>query len=300
MNIQMTEYILSKDSTLDLDQFQQLMQEPPPYTPGKLPFWDDSYISQQMLAAHLDPESDAASRRPGTIDRITAWIVEELGLNPGDAVLDLGCGPGLYASRLAEMGLQVTGIDFSQRSIEYARDYAIDHDLAIDYRCQDYLTLEDRSQYNAVLLIYGDFCPLSPEQRRRLLANIQRALKPEGRFVLDVTRHDPEKLQRTTTNWYAAVGGFWRPGPHLVFEKTFSNPETALVLDQYTVVEENGSLSTYRVWRQDYTPESIATELNAGGFEILSIWGDLTGKSLTEDPEWIGIVARKSSASLQP
>lgn len=295
----MTENIISSNGKLALERIQQIEQKPFPYTPGELSFWDDPYISRQMLAAHLDPDTDAASRRPETIERSVSWIAEELRLQPGDAVLDLGCGPGLYAYRLAEMGLQVTGIDYSSVSIDYARQYAFDHDLDINYCCQDYLTLEDQPRYDAALLIYGDFCPLSPDQRRRLLANISRALKPVGLFVLDVSRHDPKNLEPTASNWYAAVGGFWRPGPHLVLEKRFCYPKTALILDQYTVIEENGSLSTYRLWRQEYTPESIASELEAGGFEVLSIWGDLTGMPYTDDTEWIGIIARKE-ASLHP
>ena len=202
----MTENIISRDGKLALERIQQIEQRPIPYTPSELPFWDDPYISRQMLAAHLDPDTDAASRHPETIERSVSWIVQVLGLNPGDAVLDLGCGPGLYAYHLAEMGLQVTGIDFSSGSIDYARQYALDHDLEINYRCQDYLTLEDQAQYDAALLIYGDFCPLSPDQRRKLLDNIHRALKPEGVFVLDISRHDPQNPERTTSNWYAAAG----------------------------------------------------------------------------------------------
>ncbi len=77
-----------------------------------------------MLATHLDPTIDLASRRPETIDRTVAWIVETLGLEPGDSVLDLGCGPGLYTQRFAQRGQRVSGVDYSRRSIEYAGQQA--------------------------------------------------------------------------------------------------------------------------------------------------------------------------------
>ena len=60
-----------------------------------------------------------------------------------------------------------------------------------------------------------------------------------------------------------------------------------------TVIEGDGKISVYRNWFQDYTPETIRAELTAGGFEVESLWGDLTGAPLEEDSEWIGVVARK-------
>ncbi|MFN8598182.1 MAG: class I SAM-dependent methyltransferase [Anaerolineae bacterium] len=63
-----------------------------------------------------NPNVAAASHR-GAIDRSVRWLIRTLALQPGEAVLDLGCGPGLYASRLATAGLRVTGVDYSRRSI---------------------------------------------------------------------------------------------------------------------------------------------------------------------------------------
>ena len=49
--------------SLDLACLQKLQQRPALFTPGEALFWDDPHISEQMLAAHLDPKSDAALRR---------------------------------------------------------------------------------------------------------------------------------------------------------------------------------------------------------------------------------------------
>src|SRR5690606_12865264 len=112
-----------------------------------------------------DPTVDGASRRPETIERSINWIAASVGLRPGDCILDLGCGPGLYAERLAQSGFQVTGVDFSQNSIDYASTQAREKKLLIQYRCQNYLELDEQALYSTVLLIYGDYCPLSPGQR---------------------------------------------------------------------------------------------------------------------------------------
>jgi len=196
--------------------------------------------------------------------------------------------------RLAQRGQRVTGLDYSRRSIEYAIQSAKQHTLTIEYRYQDYLTLNDNERYDLALLIYGDFCPLSPIQRSQLLANVHRALKPGGHFILDVTTREHRKRYGNTNGWYVSENGFWKPGLHLVLEQGFDYPEQSIFLDQTIVMDENGMLLVYRNWFQDYTRETITSELENGGFSMQSVWSDLVGTPYTEDAEWIGIVAKKS------
>jgi SAM-dependent methyltransferase len=291
MNLQITVNVSMEQI---ISQLIGLQQKPAPFAPGEALFWDDPHISSQMLEAHLDPHIDAASRRPETIDRSVKWLIETLGLKTGASVLDLGCGPGLYASRFARAGLQVTGVDTSRHSIEYAISDANQNNLNIRYRYQNYLELDDEDQYQAAFLIYGDFCPLDPDQRSRLLKNIHRALQPEGNFVLDVSTREHRKRFGNKNGWCALDSGFWKPGPHLVLEQGFDYPEQSVWLDQYTVIEADGNVFIYRNWFQDYTPESITAELSQAGFSVESLWGDLTGTPCTPGSEWIGLVtARK-------
>ncbi|HEX5837423.1 MAG TPA: methyltransferase domain-containing protein [Anaerolineales bacterium] len=276
-----------------IGQTIELQEKPAPFTAGEPLFWDDPHISKQMLAAHLDTTIDAASRRPETIERSVQWLIDTLGLRPGASMLDLGCGPGLYASCLARAGLHVTGVDYSRRSIEHAVQFADQNNLDITYRYENYLELKDENRYDAALLIYGDFCPLSPDQRSKLLGNIQRALKPGGAFVLDVSTRECRKTHGSRNGWRAVQSGFWKPGPHLVLEEGFDYPDQSIWLDQFITIEADGKMTVYRNWFQDYTPEAISDELSAGGFVVESLWGDLTGHPYTSQSEWIGVVTRK-------
>ncbi|MCL2059224.1 MAG: class I SAM-dependent methyltransferase, partial [Oscillospiraceae bacterium] len=148
-------------------------------------FWDDPYISKQMLKAHLDPETDAASRKPEFIERSVEWICS---LVPGGArLLDIGCGPGLYTKRFAGRGLRVTGMDISENSINYARE----HDPDSTYIVQNYLKMDIdglgfAGAFDIITLIWCDYGALVPEERRVLLGHVGRALKPGGLFLFDV------------------------------------------------------------------------------------------------------------------
>lgn len=275
-----------------IQYLHDLTQKPAPFEPGEPLFWNDTHISKMMLEAHLSPNHDAASRRPATIDAHISWMLDFLHLQLDAAWLDLGCGPGLYTSRLAARGVCVSGMDYSKRSIAYAKAYAEEHHLNIDYRYQNYLTLDDVAQYDVVSLIYGDFCPLSPDDRAQLLANVQRALKPGGYFVLDVTTPLIRQRVGLTNNWYVMPeGGFWKPTPHFVLEQGFAYADD-VYLDQSVVIEDNEVVTVYRNWFQDYTPERITAELTTHGFKMIALNADLAGTPYTDDSEWIGLVVQ--------
>ena len=290
------------NEVLNLELLGELQKRPEPFASGEPLFWDDPHIAQQMLQAHLNPNTDAASYRPETIEQIVSWLVGTLSLGAASdseatAVLDCGCGPGLYTSRLAKLGMQVTGVDYSRNSIAYARDFAREHDLPITYRYENYLELADEDEYDVVMLISGDFCPLSPENRKRLLGNVRRALRENGRFVLDVTTGS-YRYRTGEKNWYVAEGGFWRPGWHLVLEQGLeygltSSGETAVHLDQYIVIEADGTCAVYHNWVQEFTLETITAELEQNGFAVEFVGSDLMGTPLAAESEMIGIVARK-------
>jgi len=208
-------------------------------------------------------------------------------------VLDLGCGPGLYALQFAQQGMVVTGVDFSRRSIDYARTSAAEQGLAITYRWQNYFDLQDEALYDAALLIFGDYCTFNPAQREQILRNVQRALKPGGWFILDVSTREHRQRYGVKNGWYASEGGFWRLGPHMVLEQGFDYRDEMVYMDQYIVVDDSGEIMVYRNWFQDYQPGMIQAELKAVGFKVDSLWGDLTGTGFTPDSEWIGVAARK-------
>jgi len=101
---------------------QKYITRPERYAPSTNAFWDDEHISKGMLEAHLNLNWEAASRKHEFIDKSVAWITSVAPPSRYRYLLDLGCGPGLYAERFSNAGYSVTGIDFAKRSIRYATE----------------------------------------------------------------------------------------------------------------------------------------------------------------------------------
>jgi 2-polyprenyl-3-methyl-5-hydroxy-6-metoxy-1,4-benzoquinol methylase len=92
-----------------MDKLFRLLRKPALWQRSAEPFWNDEHISKGMLEAHLNPDWDAASRKHEFIDRSVEWLSSAI--PAGSKILDLGCGPGLYAKRLSDMGYDVSGMD---------------------------------------------------------------------------------------------------------------------------------------------------------------------------------------------
>ena len=289
----MPERTLISGGKLDIKLLHELSRKPEPFTPGDSLFWVDPYISQQVLEAHLDPSTDAASRPLHVIEKSVDWLIRFLKLQPGEQVLDLGCGPGLYATEMTAKGFEVTGIDISPTVIKHARQEAHNKDLSITYLCQDFLDISFRSQFNIVMQIYGEICTLSSRDRDKLLSQVYRALKTGARFVFDISTPERHRRDAGKKEWYASNGGFWRPGPHLVLLHHIDYPGENVFLDQYHIIEPDGTVTIYRNWFQDYTPETITPVLEKAGFTVESIWSDLQGTPYRSGSEWLGVVAKK-------
>jgi 2-polyprenyl-3-methyl-5-hydroxy-6-metoxy-1,4-benzoquinol methylase len=91
--------------------------KPAIYKKGTAFMWTDKYIAQQLLNIHLNPDIDLASRRYTTIEKTAEWILNTQKDKEKLNILDLGCGPGLYAEIFASKGHAVKGIDNSSNSI---------------------------------------------------------------------------------------------------------------------------------------------------------------------------------------
>ena len=261
------------------------------YTASDL--WTEEHTSAQMLGYHLNAEVDLSSRNTGFIERSVDWIISEFVTAPGTRIADFGCGPGLYTTRLAQRGADVTGIDFSRRSIDYAREVAVNERLDIRYVTQDYLEFETEERFDLVLMIMCDFCALSPAQRKKLLVTFHTVLKAGGSVLLDVYSLNAfDERQEAATYEKNLLDGFWSPHEYYGFLNIFKYEQEKVILDKYTLIEKSRKRLVYN-WLQYFSAETLEKEFEDNAFEVTGLYADVAGKPFGPKSTEFAVVAKK-------
>ena len=271
---------------------EYLSKRPEVYEVTELKFWDDFHISKGMLAAHLNPELESATRKYSFIEKSVNWIKEITAGGNGKKLLDLGCGPGIYAELFAEKGFDVTGIDISGRSIDYAKENTIKKESNIKYYKKSYLDMEYTEEFDVITLIYCDFGVLNPAEREKLLKKIYKALKPGGILIFDVFSEKEYQMKEENTNWSYNNGGYWSENPYVCLYSFRRYDETATFLEQYVIIEEE-NIKCYNLWNHAFSTEELREDLEKAGFDKYEFYNNVSGESYTKESSVICTVAYK-------
>ena len=273
------------------NELKKYMTKPKLCAPSTNKFWDDEHISKLMLEAHLNPDWDAATRKHEFLDESVAWISKIAPPSQYKFLLDLGCGPGLYTERFSGSGYSVVGLDFSKRSIAYAKEQTLFNESEIEYQYKNYLTIDYSEQFDIITLIYGDYAALSITDRYALLKKIYRALKPNGKFIFDV--FTPLMRKNESHLWQANEdGGFWSNRPHVCLESVYQYDEANTELRQAIVITEE-SVNCYNIWDCFFTKDTLLSEIQTIGFKGFEFYDDVAGKEFSNMGETICTVCTK-------
>ena len=277
-------------------KLRQIHERPSPfsqYTAAEL--WTDPHIAQQMLKAHLNPNTDSASRRLLFIEASVAWLQERFNIGPGTRIADFGCGPGLYTTRLAQLDAEVTGIDFSANSLVYARETAASRNLTIDYVHTNYLNYQSDKRFDLILLIYCDLCPLSPTQRQQLLRIFKAHLAEGGSIVLDVhSLVEFDQFEESVSYGRCQYGDFWTNEDYFDFIYQFKYEAERVTLDKYTIFTPTRQFEIYN-WLQYFDQAALAAEFAANGLAITDWHAKVAGEPFDPQSPTMAIIAQKQS-----
>jgi SAM-dependent methyltransferase len=228
---------------------------------------------------------------PEVADRQVDFLVQQLCMQPPMHILDLACGFGRHANRLAARGYQVTGIDRSDDFLEMARREAAGLGLQVDYRPGDMRSLDCQACFDHALLLFTAFGYFDDQGNLDVLKRIARALKPGGRLVFDSINRD-SFLKRML--------------PAIVTEKGAD-----LMIDRSSFDSQTGRTTNRRIVIRDgvrrdkpfsvrlYSPTEIKSLLPLAGFELLGFYGDWDGTPLTAESRRMIVIAEKSSPGEQ-
>ncbi len=110
------------------------------------------------------------------------------GLQPGDRILELGCGDGLLSCHLAAQGFEVTGVDISPGMIEEARRHAGAQGVAVNFEAADGDNFRVNQPYDAVVSFMGAFFTYLEDPKKFIAAAIPFVRK---KMILDWNFRSP-------------------------------------------------------------------------------------------------------------
>jgi SAM-dependent methyltransferase len=123
-------------------------------------------------------------------DAEVASLVKLLDLDSPKKILDLACGFGRHANRLAALGHSVTGVDFMPGFLEIAQKKAAEMGVQVDYQQGDMRRISFVEEFDRVLLLFTSFGYFEDDENVQVMENIARALKPEGLLKFDIPNRD--------------------------------------------------------------------------------------------------------------
>lgn len=260
---------------------------------AKIP-WHEAEFSARILLEHLSQQHDRASRRFEKIDRHVSWLHHAVLGGNAARVLDLGCGPGLYCSRLARLGHACVGVDFSPASIAHARAEAEQSALSCTYQLEDLRVADFGAGYDAVLLLFGEFNTFPPDDAREILARARRALTPGGGLVLEVHGADfVRDMGNAGATWFAARQSVFSDTPHLCLSECAWHPGARVSTERYWVFPlAGGEATVFTNTTQAYTDAEYAGLLHDAGFQAIGQHGSLAGTAADAESGLFVLVAR--------
>jgi SAM-dependent methyltransferase len=237
----------------------------------------------EPLAEFMGPAYLRYSFTKGTEQEV-AFLVDTLGLRPGDRVLDVGCGPGRHAHALARRGIEVVGVDISQRFVDLATESA---PPGATFARADARRLGYDAEFDLALsLCQGGFGLVHDDEGddRAVLDGMCRAVRPGGRVV------------------FSAFSGY--------FMARFAEPgdtfdaATGVNVEQTTVRNETGEELETELHTSCYTPRELRLLAAVVGLRVDEVWSVSPGAYRRdppdlERPEYL-VVARRVGGTIRP
>jgi SAM-dependent methyltransferase len=220
------------------------------------------------------------------------FVVEQLGLTTGSAVLDLACGHGRHAIELARRGCRVTGLDLSEPSLELARGRAAETGVDVEWVHADMREVDASERFDAVINLFSAFGYFEDERDdARVLAGVARALRPGGCFLLDTVNPPALFARFRPRDWRELEDG-------TVFtEEREYNLRRGRTLAAWRFVRPNGESGELRHSLRLYTYPELERLLGGAALRIDGDWGGFDGSELTRETWRMIVRAHRDAAA---
>lgn len=280
---------------MDLIDVVRRTSPPKPWADGEKIPWHEPAFSRRMLAEHLSQDHDLASRRDRTIQEHVRWIHEALLQGEPRPILDIGCGPGLYTSRLARLGHACVGVDFSPASIEYAREQDAAATLGCRYVLGDARSADLGGGHELAMFLFGEINVFRREDAVALLRRMRTALAPGGWLLLEPHAYDTvEHAGLAGARFSTHEEGLFSDHPYLQLEESAWDEATRTATTRWWIVDTaTAEVTRHAQTVQAYDEEEYERLLDDAGFDDVCFHPSLTGRNRIGDDGLLAITARR-------
>jgi SAM-dependent methyltransferase len=216
----------------------------------------------------------------------TAFILKQLNLKKGSALLDLCCGPGRHSVEFARRGLTVTGYDFSPEYLAEAAASAKKKKITLRLLRGDMRLLKFRAEFDAAVNLFTSFGYfLNYSDDLKTLKGVSRALKPGGLFLIDLINGAYVKKHFRPREW-------WEQQDHFLLEQAELTPDGAH--STWTRINKRGGKPQSRTFfSRLYDRARLGAALRAAGLKPVKFWGDFRGAPLSDERNRLICLAKK-------
>ncbi len=205
------------------------------------------------------------------LSREVDFILEGLNLPKGAVILDLACGQGEICVELARRGYSVVGYDLSVYQLAMAGDNAQQARQKINFLQGDMREMAFDEMFDAVICWDTSFGYFEDEKNVDVLSRIKKALKPGGRFLLDVMNRDYAAAQAPYNHWFEGDGCVCMDDMSLDWISNRLRVKRSIILD-------DGRSKELQYSTRLYTLSEIGRMLHDTGFRVTGVSGDIFTK----------------------
>lgn len=217
------------------------------------------------------------------------FLEETLAIKKGAKILDCPCGHGRHSIELARRGYEVTGQDLNGFFLEEAKKAAKHAGVSVRWVKHDMREVPFESEFDFALNLFTAFGYLeSDEEDQKALDQVTKALKPGGRFVLDVINRDRIVRTYRAKDWQQLSDGSM-----IISEKQFDHT-TGRNNEKRTWIWPNGKRETFSLFVRMYTVVELVAMFGKAGLTLKETYGSYTGDPLTFDSSRYILVAEKN------